>query len=105
VGVADGSSDGMDPTIAGRDAELAKVDAFLDEVERGPSCLLIDGEPGIGKTTLWLHAVSRARARGHAVLETCSGTTPSTPVTAMPGSPAAVRSSGGSGRWRRMGRS
>jgi DNA-binding CsgD family transcriptional regulator len=72
VGVADGSSDGMDPTIAGRDEELAKVDAFLDEVERGPSCLLIDGEPGIGKTTLWLHAVSRARARGHAVLETRS---------------------------------
>ena len=33
-----------------------------------PSALLIEGEPGIGKTTLWLTAVEQARDRGFRVL-------------------------------------
>lgn len=30
----------------------------------GPAMLLIEGEAGIGKTTLWLHGVSVTRATG-----------------------------------------
>ena len=36
----------------GRDAEAARIGGFLDEVPRGPRVLLIEGEAGIGKTTL-----------------------------------------------------
>ncbi|MHA7666151.1 helix-turn-helix transcriptional regulator [Mycolicibacterium sp. HS_4_1] len=33
-----------------------------------PSALVIEGEPGIGKTTLWLNGVDQARRRGFTVL-------------------------------------
>ncbi|BBZ20898.1 hypothetical protein MGAD_52330 [Mycolicibacterium gadium] len=36
----------------------------------GPSALLIEGEPGIGKTTLWLATLEEAAARGFRVLST-----------------------------------
>jgi DNA-binding CsgD family transcriptional regulator/tetratricopeptide (TPR) repeat protein len=36
----------------GRDAEAARISGFLREVPRGPRVLLIEGEAGIGKTTL-----------------------------------------------------
>ena len=36
----------------GRDAEAARIGGFLGEVPRGPRVLLIEGEAGIGKTTL-----------------------------------------------------
>lgn len=39
------------------------VERFLD-AEDGPSALVIEGEAGIGKTTLWLGACRRARERG-----------------------------------------
>ena len=45
---------------------MAAVEAFLDE--GGPRGLLLEGEPGIGKTSVWVAAVEAARARGHAVL-------------------------------------
>jgi AAA ATPase domain len=54
--------------ILGRDAELAKVQSFLESVPRGPSALLLEGAAGIGKTTLWHAGVSFARAGGHRVL-------------------------------------
>jgi DNA-binding CsgD family transcriptional regulator len=44
------------------------VDDFLDATADAPSALVIEGEPGIGKTTLWLTAIERARHRGFAVL-------------------------------------
>jgi ATP/maltotriose-dependent transcriptional regulator MalT len=46
------------------------VRGFLDSTTVGPSALLIEGEPGIGKTTLWLAAVERAQHRGFRVLST-----------------------------------
>ncbi|MEO3757778.1 AAA family ATPase [Mycobacterium sp. B14F4] len=46
------------------------VRGFLDSVTGGPSALLIEGEPGIGKTTLWLAALERAAERGFRVLST-----------------------------------
>jgi 2-polyprenyl-3-methyl-5-hydroxy-6-metoxy-1,4-benzoquinol methylase len=52
--------------LAGREAELATVDALLDGLSAGwGGLLLITGEPGIGKTHLSEETVSRAAARGY----------------------------------------
>ena len=56
------------PEIVARDAELAAVRAFVERTTTVPAALVLDGEPGIGKSTLWLAAVEHARARGIAVL-------------------------------------
>ena len=55
--------------IVGREAELAAIERWLDEPR--PGALLIEGEPGIGKTTLWRAAVMRAETRGIRLL-TCA---------------------------------
>ncbi len=52
----------------GRDAELAEVDAFLGELRSGSAGLTLEGEPGIGKTTIWRECVRRARTQGVLVL-------------------------------------
>jgi DNA-binding CsgD family transcriptional regulator len=44
------------------------VAAFVDRVPDAPSVLVLEGEPGIGKSTLWLEGVERARAGGLRVL-------------------------------------
>lgn len=44
------------------------VDELLDAASVGPAGLIIEGDPGIGKTTLWVEAIDRARERGFAVL-------------------------------------
>jgi DNA-binding CsgD family transcriptional regulator len=54
--------------VIGRDAELGVVDAFLDASGAGARVLAVEGEPGIGKTTIWQEGVSRARDRGTLVL-------------------------------------
>jgi DNA-binding NarL/FixJ family response regulator len=54
--------------IVGRDAGLAAVERFLDAVAEGNGALVVDGEPGIGKTTLWREALERASQRGFRVL-------------------------------------
>jgi DNA-binding CsgD family transcriptional regulator len=54
--------------IVGRDAELAAVSAFLDRAGHGPAFLLLEGEPGIGKTTIWHAGLAAARERGWRVL-------------------------------------
>jgi DNA-binding CsgD family transcriptional regulator len=54
--------------VIGRDAELAAVAAFLDALADGAGVLAIEGEAGIGKTTIWEHGVSGARDRGARVL-------------------------------------
>ena len=43
----------MADPIIGRDEELAALRAFLDDSVEGPTVLLLEGEAGIGKTTLW----------------------------------------------------
>jgi DNA-binding NtrC family response regulator/tetratricopeptide (TPR) repeat protein len=55
------------PPAVGRAAELAKVDAFLDAVERGdapPAALLVTGQPGMGQTHLFREMKVRAQTRG-----------------------------------------
>ena len=56
------------PQVVGRDAERAAAEAFLDAVPRGFAALLLEGEPGIGKTTLWRDAVASARRRSYRIL-------------------------------------
>ena len=51
-----------------RPAEEGAVSEFLDAAACAPSALLIDGDPGIGKTTMWSAACERARKRGFQVL-------------------------------------
>lgn len=53
----------------GRGAELESAQAFLNRLTAGRSALLIEGEPGIGKTTLWLQVVRAAETRGYRVLQ------------------------------------
>jgi DNA-binding CsgD family transcriptional regulator len=52
----------------GRDAELSTLFGFLDRVERLPRAVVLDGEAGVGKTTLVDAVVSAAEARGYRVL-------------------------------------
>jgi DNA-binding CsgD family transcriptional regulator len=54
--------------IVGRDQELASVRAFVDGASVGPAALVLEGEPGIGKSTLWLAGVDRARETGLRIL-------------------------------------
>jgi DNA-binding NarL/FixJ family response regulator len=44
------------------------ISRFLSSATSEPSALLIEGEPGIGKTTLWLETLELARAGGVRVL-------------------------------------
>jgi DNA-binding CsgD family transcriptional regulator len=59
----------VDPTIIGREKELAATGRLLDRAAEGAAALVLDGEAGIGKTTLWLEAVGAADARGFRVLQ------------------------------------
>jgi DNA-binding CsgD family transcriptional regulator len=54
--------------IVGREAELASVHAFVGGADRGAAALVLEGEAGIGKSTLWLSGVEHARAQGLRVL-------------------------------------
>src|SRR6266480_7325753 len=56
--------------VVGRDEELAVVRDFLAAVDRLPSALLIEGEAGIGKTTLWSAGIAAAAEHGYRVLST-----------------------------------
>ena len=58
----------MAQQIVSRGTEERALADFLDSVPNRPCALVIEGEPGIGKTTLWLDALSRARARGFRML-------------------------------------
>jgi predicted ATPase len=54
--------------LIGRGTELEAVDRFVDEAGDGLASLLLIGEAGIGKTSVWTEAVRRAAARGARVL-------------------------------------
>jgi tetratricopeptide (TPR) repeat protein len=54
--------------VVGREAELAAVEEFLAGTPLAPRALVILGEAGVGKTTLWNHSVTRAAALGYLVL-------------------------------------
>jgi len=52
--------------LVGRTEEVSAVDAFLDG--DGTRALLLEGHPGVGKTTVWRKGVARAHERGFRVL-------------------------------------
>jgi DNA-binding CsgD family transcriptional regulator len=54
--------------VVGRDEELAVVASFVDESRDGPVALVLEGDAGIGKSTLWQAGVEHARAQGLLVL-------------------------------------
>jgi DNA-binding CsgD family transcriptional regulator len=59
----------MPGAVVGRDAELARARGFLDGIAVEPGALLVEGEPGIGKTTVWAAAIAEAESRGIRVLQ------------------------------------
>ncbi len=50
--------------LLGREAELAAVEAFLEDARPGAAAFVLEGAAGVGKTTVWEEAVARVRARG-----------------------------------------
>ena len=58
----------MPDEAIGRGAELAAVDRFLGRAASGMAALVLEGDAGIGKTTVWEAAVDRAREAGFTVL-------------------------------------
>ena len=55
------------------------MEQLLESVASGPAGCIVEGEAGIGKTTLWRDFVESARRRGFRVLETA----PSEPDAAL----------------------
>ncbi len=54
--------------IVGREVELASIRAFLERPADDPVALVLEGQAGIGKSTLWAAGVEAARERGLRVL-------------------------------------
>src|SRR5688500_9607336 len=54
--------------IVGRRAELDVLGDFVASIAGGASALVLDGEAGVGKTTLWKAGAAEAEARGFRVL-------------------------------------
>lgn len=50
------------PGVVGRETEQEAIDGFLRSAVASSATLVLDGEPGIGKTTLWRVAVEAAAA-------------------------------------------
>ena len=56
-------------SLIAREVELDRVETWLGFLAEGPGALLIWGDVGIGKTSLWTAALDRATARGIRVLQ------------------------------------
>jgi DNA-binding CsgD family transcriptional regulator len=54
--------------VYGRDVELAAGEQFLDGLPAGPAALLLEGDAGIGKTTVWRALLDGAAARSTRLL-------------------------------------
>jgi DNA-binding CsgD family transcriptional regulator len=54
--------------MVSRHAESRAIDDFLSSVSADPSALIMEGEAGIGKTTIWLAALEQANELGFQVL-------------------------------------
>jgi predicted ATPase len=59
--------------LYGREAEISQLRQALDRAAAGHlAVVLIEGEPGIGKTRLLAEALGAARSRGLHVLTACA---------------------------------
>jgi DNA-binding CsgD family transcriptional regulator len=54
--------------VLGRSAELAAISAFVECTRQGKAAVVLEGEAGIGKTTLLQQAVDEALALGYDIL-------------------------------------
>lgn len=54
--------------VVGRESELEVLAALLESDLPGPAAVVLEGEAGIGKTTLWSAGVERGRELGYCVL-------------------------------------
>jgi DNA-binding CsgD family transcriptional regulator len=54
--------------VIGRDGELDAIGAFLGSAEGPARAIVLEGQPGIGKTTLWRCGLDDAEHRGYRVL-------------------------------------
>jgi DNA-binding CsgD family transcriptional regulator len=54
--------------IVGRNDELGYLQAFLDRTDRGLRAVVLEGEAGVGKSTLFAAGVAAAQQRGFQVL-------------------------------------
>jgi DNA-binding CsgD family transcriptional regulator len=54
--------------VIGRESELAILDRFLSSIPAGPIALLLSGDPGIGKTTVWQEGLAGALQRRYRTL-------------------------------------
>src|SRR5258708_4218707 len=54
--------------VFGREAELGAVDAMLASARDGIAALVLEGDPGIGKTTVRRKGMAQAAADGYRVL-------------------------------------
>ena len=70
---AEFASDPANTTAMPRQPEPDSIADFLASAAERVSGLVIEGEPGIGKTTLWLDAVERAASRGFRVVSARAG--------------------------------
>lgn len=59
--------------VFGRESERARLEQLLDGGGDGPSGLLLEGVPGVGKSTLWRDAIAEARRRGWHVIASAPG--------------------------------
>lgn len=57
------------PGVVGREAELASVRDFVATVSDGAAALVLEGDAGAGKTTLWSAGVAEAEEQGLRVLQ------------------------------------
>lgn len=60
--------DSSDRDVVGREEEIDALIDFLEAPASSPGVLLLDGEAGIGKTTLWRRGIKVAEARACRVL-------------------------------------
>lgn len=51
----------MDLGLIGRDAEVARIGTFLSAASGAPAALVVIGDAGIGKTTVWRHVLQAAK--------------------------------------------
>jgi DNA-binding CsgD family transcriptional regulator len=59
----------MSTSVVGRDAELGALRDFITGISDGASALILEGEAGMGKTTLWRAGVEAAEAAALCVLQ------------------------------------
>jgi hypothetical protein len=57
------------PGVVAREPELSALAVLAERLTGAPAGIALEGEPGVGKTTLWRAGVEEAQARGARVLE------------------------------------